>query len=180
MRVKNDIIRLLRAGYAYNRIAEELSCSKATVAYHAKKIGVAPGFKKYDWTEIQKYFDEGHSIRECMKKFGFSSCTWYGACADGKIVPRQDYRIPLAVLMEENRRTSRTHLKDRLIQAGILLPRCSRCGLTEWLGQSLSLELHHINGKNKDNRLENLQLLCPNCHSQTPTYSGRNAAKYTQ
>lgn len=52
MRVKNEIIRLLREGYAYNRIAEELSCSKATVAYHAKKIGVAPGFRAYDWAEI--------------------------------------------------------------------------------------------------------------------------------
>jgi len=47
---------------------------------------------------------------------------------------------------------------------------CAICGITDWLGQSLSLHLDHINGINNDNRLENLRLLCPNCHSQTDTY----------
>ena len=51
---------------------------------------------------------------------------------------------------------------------------CHNCGLTEWLSGKLLLELDHINGDNTDNRLENLRFLCPNCHSQTPTYKGKN------
>jgi len=47
------------------------------------------------------------------------------------------------------------------------------CGLTEWNNKPISLELDHINGINNDNRLENLRIICPNCHAQTPTYRGR-------
>ena len=50
---------------------------------------------------------------------------------------------------------------------------CEVCGLSEWMGQPIPLEIHHINGNNTDNRLENLQLLCPNCHSLTSNYRGR-------
>lgn len=52
--------------------------------------------------------------------------------------------------------------------------KCRDCGLTdEWNGKTLVLQLEHINGESNDNRLENLCWLCPNCHSQTPTYTGR-------
>ena len=50
---------------------------------------------------------------------------------------------------------------------------CAACGLSDWRGQPLTLHLDHINGAPTDNRLENLRLLCPNCHAQTPTYSNR-------
>lgn len=52
--------------------------------------------------------------------------------------------------------------------------KCSKCGISDWLGQELSLHLDHINGINNDNRLDNLRFLCPNCHSQTNTYCGKN------
>ena len=52
--------------------------------------------------------------------------------------------------------------------------KCSRCGLTEWQGKPIPLELHHINGNNRDNRLENLEYLCLNCHAQTESFRGRN------
>lgn len=52
--------------------------------------------------------------------------------------------------------------------------RCEKCGLDEWRGSPLSLALHHVNGDRHDNRLANLQLLCPNCHSQTDNFAGRN------
>lgn len=56
--------------------------------------------------------------------------------------------------------------------------KCNKCGLeNEWQGKTIVLQLDHINGDNKDNRIENLRFLCPNCHSQTPTYCGRNIKK---
>ena len=51
--------------------------------------------------------------------------------------------------------------------------RCEQCGLDLWQGRQIPLEIHHLNGVNTDNRLENLQLLCPNCHALTNNYRGR-------
>lgn len=51
---------------------------------------------------------------------------------------------------------------------------CWRCGIIEWQNKPITLELDHINGNSDDNQENNLQILCPNCHSQTPTYKGKN------
>lgn len=60
------------------------------------------------------------------------------------------------------------------MRVGLLPDKCAICDLgPEWNGLSLTLQLDHINGKPKDNRIENLRLLCPNCHSQTETFAGR-------
>jgi Zn finger protein HypA/HybF involved in hydrogenase expression len=64
-------------------------------------------------------------------------------------------------------------IKEKLFKKNILEKKCYKCGLTHWFKQELSLELDHINGDNTDNRIENLTILCPNCHSLTPTYRGR-------
>ena len=74
---------------------------------------------------------------------------------------------------------SRTNLKNRLLEAGILQNRCEECGLTEWRGKRLSIQIDHVNGVRDDNRLENLRMLCPNCHSQTETFASRNRGKYS-
>jgi 5-methylcytosine-specific restriction endonuclease McrA len=71
-------------------------------------------------------------------------------------------------------RRNRFHLKRRLLASGLAENRCGRCGITEWDGERLSMQLHHVNGDGTDNRLENLELLCANCHSLTDTYGGRN------
>lgn len=65
------------------------------------------------------------------------------------------------------------NIRNRLLSEGIKEHKCECCGLTEWLGHPISLELHHLNGIHTDNRLENLQVLCPNCHAQTDNYSGK-------
>jgi Zn finger protein HypA/HybF involved in hydrogenase expression len=71
--------------------------------------------------------------------------------------------------------TCNKYLKNRLIKEGILKEQCIKCGLNnEWKSEYLSLQLDHIDGNHENNKLENLRLLCPNCHSQTPTYSGKD------
>ncbi len=62
------------------------------------------------------------------------------------------------------------NIKVKLIKEKLLDYKCYRCGINSWNNESLSLHLEHINGDHFDNRLENLTLLCPNCHSQTKTY----------
>lgn len=54
---------------------------------------------------------------------------------------------------------------------------CNRCGLSEWLGEKISLEVDHKNGDRKDRSRANLEALCPNCHSLTPTWRGRNIGR---
>lgn len=67
------------------------------------------------------------------------------------------------------------HLKRRLLDEGVLENVCGECGQKpEWNGKPLVLQLDHVNGEHDDNRRENLRLLCPNCHSQTGTFAGRN------
>ena len=81
---------------------------------------------------------------------------------------------PLEDVLVRGRLTKTSHLRKRLIEAGLKEASCEMCGLDTWNGGPIPLELDHINGRRDDNRLCNLRLLCPNCHAQTPTYRGRN------
>lgn len=79
------------------------------------------------------------------------------------------------MLVENSTYTNLTRLKIRVINAGLLKYECAICGNPGvWNGKDLSLQLDHINGKHNDNRIENLRLLCPNCHSQTETFGSKN------
>ncbi|QFR57676.1 H-N-H homing endonuclease [Serratia phage Slocum] len=73
---------------------------------------------------------------------------------------------------------SSSKLRIKLIRDGVKKAECEHCGLTEWMGVPIPLELDHINGDHYDNELSNLRILCPNCHALTPTHSGRNKGNY--
>lgn len=82
--------------------------------------------------------------------------------------------IPLELIMVQNSTYSRIHLKARLLKMGILKNQCYNCEMFPiWQNKPLSLQIDHINGISDDNRLENLRILCPNCHAQTDTFSGK-------
>ena len=81
-------------------------------------------------------------------------------------------------LVEHSTYARTSKLKERLIRAGMLANACAVCGISTWQGRPLSLHLDRVNGQRDDNRLTNLRLLCPNCHSQTDTYTGRNIGRY--
>lgn len=83
----------------------------------------------------------------------------------------------------DNSFVSKPHLRKCILQLNIIPYKCSNfnCSIkTEWLGNKITLELDHINGNNRDNRLENLRFLCPNCHSQTPTFRNNNRKTSTK
>lgn len=84
----------------------------------------------------------------------------------------------LSEILNENSYYQSYKLKQRLIDEHLKEHKCEKCGNDRWYGQPIPLELHHINGNHNDNRLENLQLLCPNCHAQTDNYRGRNGKRY--
>lgn len=169
------IARLRAEGLSYNAISCRLEVSKATVAYHARRLGVPADdrcTRRYDWDEVQAAVDEGLSARECCVRFGFARATWTKAVKRGALVPRE-WVTPIEKVLVAGRRRGRGHVKARLLNEGLKENRCEICGIDEWLGRPLSLELHHVNGDGMDNRLENLQLLCGNCHSQTDNWGGR-------
>ena len=164
---------LLEQGISGAAIARELGISKSTVSYHKSRLGYSIDVRcnrRYDWAAVQRFYDAGHSITECQQHFGFARKTFMDAVKRGDVASRPQ-AMPIEALLSAPR--NRTHLKQRLFAAGLKENRCELCGLTEWLGEPLSMALHHVNGDGGDNRLENLQLLCPNCHSQTDNFSGR-------
>lgn len=82
--------------------------------------------------------------------------------------------IPLDEILVRDYEYSSNKLRKRLISEGLKEHKCECCGLTEWLGEPIPLELDHIDGDHYNNLIENLKILCPNCHAKTPTYRGKN------
>jgi len=88
------------------------------------------------------------------------------------VFERQNIKVlPLKDLLVNNCYRSATTFKNRILKEGLLKYICYECGQgPEYRGKYMSLDLDHINGNNKDNRLENLRILCGYCHKQTETY----------
>lgn len=168
---------LLHYGFSQAEIVAGTGRSKSTIAYHVRRLGRPPDPKfrrRYDWEEVQRFHDAGNGVRACMRAFGFATSTWTDAVRRGALVPRP-HAMPLDELLSAPRH--RGHVKQRLLRLGLKEDRCEVCGICQWRGAPLSLALHHVNGDGLDNRLENLQLLCPNCHSQTENFAGRNVRR---
>jgi hypothetical protein len=87
--------------------------------------------------------------------------------------PRQE----LAAILRRGSVIQTTYLRRRLLREGVFAHRCAGCGLGEWEGRPIPLELDHIDGDRTNNELGNLRLLCPNCHALTDTYRGRNVGR---
>lgn len=87
---------------------------------------------------------------------------------------RNTVRIPLDKILVKDSSYQSYKLKRRLLREDVKQHQCESCDLSEWLGVNIPLELHHVNGDARDNRIENLQLLCPNCHALTGNYRAKN------
>jgi 5-methylcytosine-specific restriction endonuclease McrA len=84
-------------------------------------------------------------------------------------------KIPLELILDNTYKIGSNHLKKRLFIEKVKDEICEECGINNnWNGKKLNLHLDHIDGDKLNNNLDNLRILCPNCHSQTDTYAGRN------
>jgi hypothetical protein len=203
MTVRGDQIReMLVAGKNYGEIRRELGVAASTIAYHAKRMGLT-GTSKYgqriDWKAVQAFYDAGATIRQTITHFGMSRSAWSDSVRDGTILlsdtPARKALLKISRLVDRSRHHQIPHdemfcinsksstgtVKKRVVRDSLVLHHCSnpRCllhGITNpsWAGLPITLHLDHVNGVSNDHRLENLRFLCPNCHSQTATYCGRN------
>ena len=90
-------------------------------------------------------------------------------------------KIPTDEILEGKHPQYQTNkLRLRLIKEGIKDERCEICGIEDWLGERLAFELDHIDGNSSNHLLENLRVVCPNCHSQTETYRAKNISKISK
>ena len=139
---------------------------------------------------IQNAIDKSSSIKEVLINLGVthSGTTNYRKIKQAAEkfdleLPRFDWGESLArinrkddaeVFCENSTFNNRTAVKKRLYESGVK-EECALCGLrSEWNGKPITLQLDHINGVWNDNRKENLQIVCPNCHSQTETFGSRS------
>lgn len=143
--------------------------------------------RKYDWNEnslreavlnsvnykdVLRYLgvpitgNNGSTLKRKITQYGIDiSHFTFSAKKKGK-------RKPLIEYLTLDSRCSRHILKERLLKEGYKRNVCEVCGISEWNGKPLVMQIHHIDGDTKNNTLDNLMMICPNCHAQTENYRG--------
>jgi hypothetical protein len=154
----------IRKKYTEDQLIEAVSKS-ISYAGTLKCLGLKPAGANYG------------TIKRHITELRLDTSHWKGqGWNKGRIIgPKRD----ISEYLIDNTLRIRPHissnsLKKRLIREGLKEEKCEYCGITEWNGRPAPLELDHINGNHEDNRFNNLQILCPNCHAQTDNYRGRN------
>ena len=137
--------------------------------------------------EIKEIVFSGKTMNECANILGIPFTTFkrraihlniYKPNTGRKGLKRESkeyekIKIPLEKIIsgDYGKKYTSSRLRKRLIDEGYKKNICEGCGINEWMGEILSLELHHKDGNHLNNHLENLSILCPNCHSLTPNHS---------
>lgn len=187
---------LLEEGKSRVEIANLLDCQKSVVNYYANprnwekfKSKQQTQTKRLNFEEnILKVLDQATSVSNICDLIGIHHTNVniqrvLKFLEEKGINPKwkeiQSNRKPQGfwtkeTIFTENSTYQRSRLKDKLIEFKIKENKCEICGNTHWLEQPIPLQIHHINGINNDNRIENLQILCPNCHALTDNYCGKN------
>lgn len=113
------------------------------------------------------------TIKDKIKEYGID-CSHFSRGSKNKGNKYSTKYELSEILVENSSYKNIACMKKRIIDENLMEYKCAICGISEWQNKPLSLQLDHINGVNNDHRLENLRFLCPNCHSQTETYAGKN------
>ena len=137
-------------------------CSKSCSAFSTSNPSKLKKHRACPICSVELTYEEHKLQKYCGAK-----CKTVGLSSHKRFVALED-------LLIEDSPARGDHLKTRLLNAGLLRLECYECGITSWRGKIAPLQLDHINGKNRDHRLENLRILCANCHAQTDTFCGRN------
>ena len=138
--------------------------------------------------EIEQWIAEGNTkaqmarelgcnpktINPVLKKLGLEYAGNQGCKGLSKPNGRE---LSLLEYLEKSIDIQSNKVRKKLLDEGYKEHKCECCGLTEWLGEPIPLELHHKDGNHFHNELDNFQLLCPNCHAKTSSYRGKNCSK---
>ena len=114
------------------------------------------------------------TINPVLKKLGLEYAGNQGCKGLSKPNGRE---LSLLEYLEKSIDIQSNKVRKKLLDEGYKEYKCECCGLTEWLGEPIPLELHHKDGNHFHNELDNFQLLCPNCHAKTSSYRGKNCSK---
>ncbi|MBI3241037.1 MAG: hypothetical protein HYZ49_01925 [Chloroflexi bacterium] len=112
------------------------------------------------------------ALKRRIKELALDTSHWTGQPWNKGVV--RGPQLPIEDYLNNKRPIQTYKLKLRLLRTGIFEHKCYSCGLTHWKDQPIPLELEHKNGNPQDNSLDNLTMLCPNCHALTTTYRGKN------
>ena len=182
MKTREAVQQLHDLNLGSSEIAERLGITRATVAYHKSVLGVSD-FKKpsrEDWEQIQTLLERRISYKEIAQLTGVSQSAISRAVTSGR-VSRHNI-LPHELTIEEYCKTwvnkkarsgFRGVVKARMIEEGRWTRCCQKCKREEWEGLPIPLELDHVDGNPKNNDLNNLRLLCCNCHYQTETWGNK-------
>lgn len=137
--------------------------------------------------EILRWIQEGRSKAWMSKELNCKSTTLehalenFGVKYSGNIGARgfkkSPHRRDASEYFDNSKMISAHKLKQKLITDGYKKYMCESCGLSIWMGEAIPVELHHVDGNKYNNALENLKILCPNCHALTPNHAGKNCVK---
>ena len=196
---RDKILKLHLEGKSLGQIAKELNCNKSLVAFYCGKRFDPKKAKEIEDSKLEyenivcEFVKDSQNLNQVCKKLGKRGTNTVRKQIE-KIIDK--YNLDTShfsinhessnnfkryndteVYCENSALKNTNSVRKRLLRDGLKEHRCERCCRTEWEGEPIPLEVHHINGVNTDNRLENLQLLCPNCHALTDTYCGKGKFK---